>query len=563
MGITAGDLAGDRDWLSTENTEFAKATGNTDTAESNLAKAKADQKKAQTTYNEKNKKYNDTKAEQDKLKSEAKKHKVEADSLRAQAAIEQDKLDAKNEEIADRKDKITQLRSTGKKEDADEADALEEQNVKDLEDAAALQTSISNKNTSAGKEDEAANELNTSANNLDAGIKAAKTEKDAAEEKLVDTNTDVSNKQSDYDDAKKDEDNVLHEQAEKYPNTFGKEAQEYENDKKKKEEEDRARRARKIKEEKEAEAKAAAEKREDELDDAKLDAWGAFDNLSDAEEDRLDGANSIDELNKIVKNIKFKHRIKELKDALKNPNLTQIEQNKLATELYNLEHPAKRMEKINPNVAINEMTSNLLKGQGEGSFLKWDSPNYQLNGKMEDIIAGHLQPKMKFAYMGEFPGKLAKLDWMIKSMDKPKIDIESVEQIRNNVKRNYPVKYNYGDLNVTFWDDMDHKTVKALYEYFANDIYQHSAVPLRGTFKLRDSILIPSFDIYELVTEKDGNLKYTFENAILSSMDFDNSEDESDDGVHTIQAVFKIERFTVSDAIGPSFLNPTNMPSWQ
>ena len=217
---------------------------------------------------------------------------------------------------------------------------------------------------------------------------------------------------------------------------------------------------------------------------------------------------------------------------------------------------------------VNSLTKKLMsKSKHEehnSAFLYWDSPDFKLGGRVEDIIAQHIQPKMKFAYMGEFPGELETLNWLVKSMDKPKIDIESVEQIRNNVKRNYPIKYNYGDLSITFWDDMDHKTVLTLSNYFTNNIWQHTGVSLRGRITLRDSIIVPKFSIYELTTNTsiNGHLKYTFENCILSSFDFDNSEDESDDGVHTVQAVFKIERYEVETKQSPIVLNPENKPKW-
>ena len=282
----------------------------------------------------------------------------------------------------------------------------------------------------------------------------------------------------------------------------------------------------------------------------------------------------------IAKDLKDKYKkIKSLEDIFEKnknnppiPKPVEFDRNAEAVEYARLEAEILARKEAEKLVEPNEAISDIIKSQIESkmdpashnqSYVHWDSPaTAGATGKLEDIITAHLQPKMKFAYMGEFPGKLQPLDWMVKSMDKPKVDIESVEQIRHNVKRNYPVKYNYGDLSITFWDDMDHKTIMALYEYFSGSIWNHVAVPLTGRIMLRDSIVIPKFHIYELTSNSDKHLKYVFENAILSSFDFDNSEDESDDGVHTIQAVFKIERFETIVNKSPRTLNGSNAPVW-
>ena len=95
------------------------------------------------------------------------------------------------------------------------------------------------------------------------------------------------------------------------------------------------------------------------------------------------------------------------------------------------------------------------------SFLHWDAKNggYGYESQLGEIIANYMEPKQKHAYMGEFPAGLTNLDWLVRTMDRPKIDIESVEQIRNNVKRYYPVKYSFGDLSLTFWDDIHNNII--------------------------------------------------------------------------------------------------------
>ena len=192
----------------------------------------------------------------------------------------------------------------------------------------------------------------------------------------------------------------------------------------------------------------------------------------------------------------------------------------------------------------------------------YDSPGFGINSRMDNIILNddncmlQIQPKLKFAYLGQFPNELSNLDWLIKTMDRPKVDIESVEQVRNNVTRHYPIKYNYGDLTITFWDDVNHTTIKTIYEFFYNRVWHHENRYISGNFLLRDSIIIPELVIFDLSVDGADHLKYTFENVILSSYDFDMVEDESDGGIFAVQVVFKIERFDVVPFKSPISLTP-------
>ena len=198
------------------------------------------------------------------------------------------------------------------------------------------------------------------------------------------------------------------------------------------------------------------------------------------------------------------------------------------------------------------------------SFLHWDAKNggYGYESQLGEIIANHMEPKQKHAYMGEFPAGLTNLDWLVRTMDRPKIDIESVEQIRNNVKRYYPVKYSFGDLSLTFWDDIHNKTIKTIDDYFNNQVWQHDYYKNTGSLLLRDRTIIPEFHIYDLVPGTNAEpVKYTFYNAILVSYDFD-AQDTDDEGIHTIQVVFKIESYKLTYGVMPRTLNIGNNPKW-
>ncbi len=198
------------------------------------------------------------------------------------------------------------------------------------------------------------------------------------------------------------------------------------------------------------------------------------------------------------------------------------------------------------------------------SFLHWDAKNggYGYESQLGEIIANYMEPKQKHAYMGEFPAGLTNLDWLVRTMDRPKIDIESVEQIRNNVKRYYPVKYSFGDLSLTFWDDIHNKTIKTIDDYFNNQVWQHDYYKNNGSLLLRDRTVIPEFHIYDLVPGTNAEpVKYTFYNAILASYDFD-AQDTDDEGIHTIQVVFKIESYKLTYGVMPRTLNIGNNPKW-
>lgn len=198
------------------------------------------------------------------------------------------------------------------------------------------------------------------------------------------------------------------------------------------------------------------------------------------------------------------------------------------------------------------------------SFLHWDAKNggYGYESQLGEIIANHMEPKQKHAYMGEFPAGLTNLDWLVRTMDRPKIDIESVEQIRNNVKRYYPVKYSFGDLSLTFWDDIHNKTIRTIDDYFNNQVWQHDYYKNTGSLLLRDRTIIPEFHIYDLVPGTNAEpVKYTFYNAILVSYDFD-AQDTDDEGIHTIQVVFKIESYKLTYGVMPRTLNIGNNPKW-
>jgi hypothetical protein len=196
----------------------------------------------------------------------------------------------------------------------------------------------------------------------------------------------------------------------------------------------------------------------------------------------------------------------------------------------------------------NEAGDIKLGGGGGPPHFIWDTTAFAVPGKFEDEVAKFqsVQPKLKHWYQGDFPSHLSKMNWMIKTMDKPKVDIESVTQMRLNTLRNYPIKYNFGDLSLTFWDDVDHHAILAIDKYFQGDVWSH-AKPKKGPgmFHLRDSIVIPQFHITEYTVEGKRPLKFTYYNSVLSSYDFDAVDDEGDEAIYTLNMTFKVEGYSV------------------
>lgn len=204
---------------------------------------------------------------------------------------------------------------------------------------------------------------------------------------------------------------------------------------------------------------------------------------------------------------------------------------------------------LGKNSALGTGVNGMPGGDSGGTHVWWDAPGPApavISGVFDDAIVEYVEPKLKHAYRAFFKGKLSVLEWLVKTIDRPKIDVEYLEQMRFNVKRNYPIKYNFGDLSITFWDDIHHRTVTAIDSYFHGNVWNHSSVPGTGQFLMRDSVVIPEFSIVDYVMESHSPLTYTFYNASLASFDFDGHDDTEDGGVHTVQVVLKIEGYKVT-----------------
>ena len=456
-------------------------------------------------------------------KKQIAKNKIEANN---------DKIEANNKAIVDLKVREEELYNVAidNSKSPEEVAAANEAYEKVVAERKALESENSTLATENGDLTTENGDLTTENGNLEDGIEDYDKDIETAENELSALENDVSKSEDIYSESLKNEEKIKEQLAEDFPEIY----------------KDMVDAVEVAKEQDESNLKTNAENIEKDKENAEIaKKRAAIQAKIDAEKKR------IADLNKIVN----------------DPNASIREKQNAATQLYDTTHKIEELKKKTAEDLILDQiyrdSANKLKSENEGAYLKFDAKMANTDGELEKIISQHIQPKNKHAYMGEFPSKLSDLDWMVKTIDRPKVDIESIEQIRFNVKRQYPVKYNIGDVSVTFWDDVDHKTVSTLYSYFAGDVWDHKSVGNTGTFLLRDSILIPVFSIYDLSVETNKHLEYKFENAVLSSFDFDAADDEGDETVYTVQAVFKVEKFNVIQGSSPRVLKKGNSPIWR
>ena len=521
--------------LAKSNTEYGDAVAKTDTAEKATAKAveeakvpQAAQDKAAANTAQAEKNLSDSKAREEAYDDASDAAEVKKDAAIKEQA-EQDRLiEDNNEKIADMGDDPNS---------ASEKAALEAQNkvAREKSEAAGLEAE---KQATLEKDNDAFSDAeDKSQDALDDKIDDAEDAEEITQDKLDDANDKVEDAQEAEDDAREDEVEVRDDQAEKYPNSFGKDVD-------------------KMKAEEEAEAQQAAD------DQAVIDKAVEEEKEKELEVERA----RVAEEARIAAE-KRRLAIEKLKEEIESGEFQGDAVNAKIQELEDMQAIAKSIER-DKNETLNNILAAQLAAKLSGkdhnaAYLYFDAPSTMgAEGTLENIIADKMQPIMKHAYIGEFPTKLQDLDWLVKSMDRPKVDIEYIEQIRNNVKRQYPIKYNFGDLSLTFLDDVHHKSIMTLQNYFSKDIWKHNSIKAGGTFLLRESVVIPEMIIWDLTVETDRHLKYIYKNVSMVSYDFDAYDDYEDGGTHSIQAVFKIEGLEVVEGGSPRTLNLANDPIW-
>ena len=553
--------AATRSDLAKSNSAYGAAAAKTDKKAAALATAK---EKAKAPNAVVAKKHADTVAAKEKVadnESAQEMHSMVTDIHKEKKAAAQSQADSQQELIEENNSKIAKL-DKGSPDDQREADALRKQNKAAAAKRDASLAEVDTQNDNLANDAKLKKTLEKSHDDLEHDVDTAEADEDTAKKNAEDANDAVDDAQGDLSDAQSDEQDVKDEQAKEHPATFGKDVAAA--DKAKADAE-----AKKKKEAEEKDKEANKQKLKDAKEAAKKDK-----ELTPEDKAAIDAAGSQIAVKAIIAKrkgaialVKRNKRIKKLKDDIKSGKLTGKQANKEIQELERLQHLKKKIEG-DKNKTLNEILAAQLAGALRGgnhntSYLHFDAPNTRgLEGKLENIISDKMQPMYKHAYIGEFPEKLKNLDWLVKGMDRPKVDIEYVEQVRANVKRQYPVKYNYGDLSLTFLDDVHHKTIMSIYEYFTGYVWSHNSIKARGTLLLRDETVIPEIIIYDLTDTNDEHRKYTYQNVSMLSFDYDSYDDYEDGGVHSIQVVFKIEGFKIELAQSPRVLNLANDPSW-
>lgn len=521
--------------LASSNSEYGDAVAKTDAAEKATAKA-AEEAKAPA------------KAQAEAAANTAEAEKNLADSQAREAAYDKasDEAEVKKDAAIKEKDEQDRLIEDNNEKieamgddpnSASEKEALIAQNeaaqVKsDAADAEAKKQATLEKDndTYADAEDDAQETLDDEVDDAEDAEKITQEAKDEADKKVKDA-------QEEEDDAREDELEVRDDQAEKYPNSFGKDVEN-------------------IKAEEAEEAQEAAD------DQAFIDEFEAEEKEAALEVERQ----RIAEEARIAA-VKRKLAMDKLEQEIASGDFQGDEVNAKIQQLEEMQSIAKAIEK-DKNETLNNILAAQLAAKMSGkdhnaAYLYFDAPNTMgAEGTLENLISDKMQPIMKHAFIGQFEGNFKDLDWLVKNMDRPKVDIEYIEQIRNNVKRQYPVKYNYGDLSLTFLDDVHHKSILTLHNYFADSVWDHKSIKAGGTFLLRESVVIPEMVIWDLTVETDAHLKYIYKNVSMVSFDFDAYDDYEDGGVHSIQAVFKIEGLEIVEGGAPRTLNLANDPIW-
>jgi hypothetical protein len=531
---------------------YAKAVGKTQKAEGKVAAAKKKKADAQAKpeYQDAKKKADESKKAYDDNQNAQVKKENEISTAETKAETTNTEYEAANAEATAYVERIEELKKDGSPEALAAAEKL--QNDTSVMDklSAAADKKLAADNDLKKKEKEL-KALEDAEDGLEDTMNADKKAFDEEEKKIEEIDEEIKDAEDDLDDAIVEENKTLDKVAEEYPETVGVEAEKFK---------------KAIAADKQKADQIAQEKAQAEQDAEDMKSWDEqYDKNEEAVEnygtdaDGLSLSNYYDDdaafdckdktcLNELMKKAKIKmevDRIKQLENALQYAQSPEE-----AAEIQARLEAAKSIsgveQALNGGLAASFFPGSKVKAV-DGKVI-WDSPTHGVDmaGRLDKLIAEHMQPKYKHAYLGEFPGKLSKLDWMVKSMDRPKIDVEYVEQIRNNVKRYYPIKYNYGDISFTFWDNTQHKTINTIHEYFTGKVWQHFSVSGSGFMLLRDSTVIPLLVIWDLSVDGEDNLKYCFENVSLASFDFDANEDETDEGVHTIQCVFKFERYNVT-----------------
>lgn len=148
-----------------------------------------------------------------------------------------------------------------------------------------------------------------------------------------------------------------------------------------------------------------------------------------------------------------------------------------------------------------------------------------------------MQPRKKHGYVGTVLGGPS---FLIKSIDKPKANVEYNQIMRSNQMINFPRSVTFGNLTITLWNDVHSQAVALAWSNYNSHVWKNGPV-------YRDTALIKTLVVQELgVSGATKPVTYTFKNCSIESMDFDAGDDEDDSGVTFITIALKVEGISVS-----------------
>jgi hypothetical protein len=183
-----------------------------------------------------------------------------------------------------------------------------------------------------------------------------------------------------------------------------------------------------------------------------------------------------------------------------------------------------------------------------------------------DFLFGNAKPKLKYLYKVQCEGgdnMLTSIGCYVKSIDKPKIDVEYTEQVRNNTIRYYPIKYSFSEVSMTYYDSGDSLITNFFYSFIKTQIIDVAdsgkgrgifygrqgmmsngsiirvrQIPVHlGDTKASDNMLNKSFDIR--FPAKD--IEYVFYNVQITSIEGEQFDSDDDSGFLTYTVTFKYE----------------------
>ena len=212
------------------------------------------------------------------------------------------------------------------------------------------------------------------------------------------------------------------------------------------------------------------------------------------------------------------------------------------------------------------------KGTNNISKLKDKKDFDHLERTIHHFLFEKEKPKLKYlyrVYCGN-DGFFEKTGCYVKSIDKPKMDIEYVEQVRGNVIRYYPVKYSYPEVSIIYFDSGDSKITHLLESYMGSMFHVSDKGMGYGNFHGRSimketgrMIVIEQISTHlgeKRVTDMYGNMNtysvkspdsifYIFYNVQITSIEGDQFDSDDDAGYLVYTLTFKYEYFEIVDVL--------------